>query len=143
MAERTYQILSENPDTLRAELLEGLRVFNEGVAGPYNLQPLSLAIRNDDGALIGGLVGLFYWNMLNVDLLWVAQNHRRGGCGTALLTRAERMAAELGCEVIYLATYTFQAPDFYTKRGYAPVGMLNDAPKGFATMWFAKRIVPQ
>ena len=62
------------------------------------------------------------------------------GCGTALLSRAEDIARERGCEVIFLDTYTFQAPGFYRKRGYTALGSMTDAPKGFETMWFAKRL---
>lgn len=130
-----------DPQRLTAELLEGLRIFNEAVAGPYNDQPLSLSIRRRDGTLIGGLTGLFYWNMLHVHLLWVDERHRRSGYGSALLTRAEQIAAERDCEVIYLDTYAFQAPGFYTKHGYTAVGNLKDAPKGFETTWFAKRLL--
>jgi GNAT superfamily N-acetyltransferase len=136
----THAIIVEPPDILRKQLLEGLNLFNERAAGPYNDQPLSLAVRNHDGTLIGGLLGLSYWNMLHVDLLWVHEDHRRAGCGTALLTRAEEVAAQRGCEVIFLNTYGFQAPGFYAKRGYTAFGVLTDAPKGSETTWFAKRL---
>ena len=120
--------------------MEGLRVVNEAAAGPYRDAPLGLSMRDEDGILIGGLSGFFYWNMLHVHLLWVAEQHRHSGCGTALLSRAEELAIERGCEVVYLDTYTFQAPGFYRKRGYREIGSLPDAPKGFAITWFAKRL---
>jgi GNAT superfamily N-acetyltransferase len=93
-----------DPERLKTELLEGLREFNEAAAGRYKDQPLSPSIRLPDGTLIGGLSGLFYWNMLHVHLLWVDERHRRGGCGSALLSRAEQIATERGCEVIFLDT---------------------------------------
>jgi len=140
MTTRALQIRNDDPDNLRTELLEGLRVFNEAVAGPYRDEPLALSIRDDDGVLIGGLTGLFYWNMLQVHLLWVAEEHRHSRCGTALLSRAEEIAMHRGCEVIYLDTYTFQAPGFYRKQGYTALGSMPDAPKGFETTWFTKRL---
>src|SRR5215831_123124 len=124
MTDGSYEIRSEDPDTLKAELLEKLRVFNEGVAGPYKIQPLSLSIRTDKGSLIGGLSGLFYWNLLHVDLLWVDSQHRRSRYGTALLVHAEQMARKRKCEVIFLDTYSFQAPDFYRRHGYESFGKL-------------------
>jgi len=141
MTKRSYPIVAEISDTLRTQLLDGLKVFNEAVAGPYNDEPLSLAIRDEEQVLLGGLSGLFYWNMLHVHLLWIHADYRRCGYGTALLTRAEEIAVERRCEVIYLDTYTFQAPGFYAKRGYTPFGRLNGAPRGFDTTWFAKRLV--
>ena len=73
--------IQSDPDheRLTAELLEGLRKFNEAAAGRYNDQTLSLSIRDHYGTLIGGLSGLFYWNMLHVHLLWVDDRHRRDG----------------------------------------------------------------
>ena len=82
--------ITENGEALWDEVVEGLRVFNEGIAGPYDLRHVRLAIRAD-GPSIAGLVGLCYWNMLHVDVLWVAPTHRRSGCGTALLQRAEQI----------------------------------------------------
>jgi GNAT superfamily N-acetyltransferase len=136
----SFRILNDDADRLKAELLEGLKQFNEAAAGPYHDEALALAVRDDQGVLIGGLSGLFYWNMLHVHLLWVDERHRRTGCGTALLARAEDVAVERGCDVIFLETYTFQAPGFYRKRGYTSLGSLADAPKGFETTWFAKRL---
>lgn len=140
MTDRAFQILNDDADRLKAELLEGLRQFNEAAAGPYHDEPLALAVRDDKGVLIGGLSGLFYWNMLHVHLLWVDQSHRHSGYGTALLARAEDVAMKRGCEVIYLETYTFQAPNFYRRRGYTSLGSMADAPKGFETTWFVKRL---
>ena len=137
---QVHRIIPEHDDRLRQEVLEGLRVFNEKAAGPYNIRHVRLAIRADDGSLIGGLVGMCYWNMLHVDLLWVAPEHRGSGCGGALLQRAEQIALEHGCNVVYLATYSFQAPGFYRKQGYEPCGALENAPVNFSTTWFAKRL---
>jgi len=140
---QSFTITVENTIALRDQVLEGLRVFNEATAGPYNLHHVCLAVRSNEGALIGGLVGLCYWNMLHVDLLWVADAHRRSGCGTALLRRAEEIAAQRGCGVVYLSTYSFQAPEFYRKQGYQAFGTLKDVPNGFVTEWFAKRLQPK
>lgn len=140
MSDTSLQIIVEDGDALGKEVGEGLKQFNENAAGPYNLQHVHLAMRADDGSLIAGLVGLCYWNMLSVDLLWVAPEHRRSGCGGALLKRAEQIAAERGCDVVYLATYSFQAPGFYRKQGYAASGVLENAPAGFSMTWFSKHL---
>ena len=134
------RITVEHGDSLREEVLEGLRVFNEGTAGSYRIHQVRLAIRADDGSLIAGLLGLCYWNILHVDLLWVDPEHRRAGCGKALLQRAEEIALERGCNVVYLFTYSFQAPVFYKKQGYEVFGTLENAPAEFSTTWFAKHL---
>jgi hypothetical protein len=57
------------------------------------------------------------------------------------LRQAEQIAIQRLCDVVYLSTYSFQAPAFYLRQGYEAFGMLDDAPKGFSTTWFAKRLV--
>ena len=140
MSQMSRQITVEQGDALREEVLEGLRVFNEEAVGPYDIQHVRLAMRADDGTLLAGLVGMCYWNMLHVDLLWVAPTYRHAGCGTALLKRAEQIAIDRGCDLVYLSTYSFQAPEFYRKQGYQPCGRLENGPAGFFTTWFSKRL---
>ena len=51
--------------------------------------------------------------------LWVDAAHRQGGVGTRLVRRFEDRAMTRGCRTFYLDTFTFQAPAFYRKLGYA------------------------
>ena len=87
---QVHRITLEDDDRLRAEVSEGLRRFNEDAAGPYNIQHVRLAMRADDGSLIAGLVGFCYWNMLHVDVLWVAPAHRRSACSSSRSQQAPR-----------------------------------------------------
>jgi GNAT superfamily N-acetyltransferase len=139
VSQMSHRITVENGEGFPEAVLEGLMVFNHEIAGPSDLQHVGLAMRAEDGSLMAGLVGLCYWNMLRIDLLWVAPTHRRAGCGTALLQRAEQVAIERGCELVFLSTYSFQAPEFYRKHGYRAFGVLENAPAGFSTTWFSKR----
>ncbi len=72
--------------------------------------------------------------------LWVAEPYRKRGTGSALLSKAEMAARERGCRGVYLDTFTFQAPDFYARNGYSEFGRLDDFPKGYSRIWFAKRL---
>ena|SRR5215468_8555957 len=82
------------------------------------------------------------WNCLYISVLWVKEGHQRKGYGHALMTRAEEIARIRPCDVIFLATMSFQAPGFYEKCGYARFAELNEAPTGFSRIWFAKRLLP-
>ncbi|MCF6522249.1 GNAT family N-acetyltransferase [Streptomyces sp. JJ36] len=84
----------------------------------------------EDGALVGGLVGYAWGRWLHIDLLWVDARHRGGGLGTRLMDGAEARAAALGCAHARVETWGFQAPDFYRKRGYRVVGVVEDYPPG-------------
>jgi ribosomal protein S18 acetylase RimI-like enzyme len=48
----------------------------------------------------------------------VTPERRRGGIGAALVRRFEALAAQRGCTVFYLETFSFQAPALYRRLGY-------------------------
>jgi GNAT superfamily N-acetyltransferase len=122
------------------ELGSRLRQFNEERAGPLNWKTLVLSIRDDSGSLIAGLSGGFFWNTLFIDIVWVDEPQRRKGYGSSLLGFAEREASEQGYDVIYLSSFAFQAPEFYSKQGYYSIGELADSPRGSKRYWFSKHL---
>jgi GNAT superfamily N-acetyltransferase len=129
-----------NPAALAAELDARLGQFNEEQVGPRNTLNFVLSVRDGKGELVAGLVGETLWNALLVSVLWVHAQHRKAGYGTALMRRAEQIAREHACEVVFLNTMTFQAPGFYSKLGYQVFGELTDAPRGYGRLWFCKRL---
>ena len=131
-------IVREQTSKHLAEQLDAeLSAFNERQAGPLHREQLGLAIR-DGEHLVGGLSGEIFWNSLYVHALRVAEPRRHHGHGRSLLVRAEELARERGCDVIYLSTFEFQAPGFYRKLGYHPFDELVGAPRGSRRVWFAK-----
>jgi len=100
--------------------------------------PVSVLIKDDDGAVIGGLTGSTNWGWLHVDLLAVSQDLRGAGAGTKLLLAAEEIARERGCRFSYLDTFSFQALGFYEKHDYEVYGVLDDFPTG-AQRYFLKK----
>ena len=66
---------------------------------------------------------------------------RRGlGHGRHLLLSAEQEALTRGCEGAVLDTFSFQAPDFYRKLGYAIFGQLDDFPSPHRRYFLTKRL---
>jgi hypothetical protein len=47
-----------------------------------------------------------------------------------MLDAVEEEARRRGCTQIILTTHSFQAPELYRKRGYAPLGVIDDYPRG-------------
>ena len=131
-------IEKENAGAVAAEIGSRLRAFNEDQAGPLNHERLVLSVRDDDGALLAGLSADFHWHCMYLDVLWVEPQHRKKGLGSSLLRQAERIAMERPCEVIYLSTFQFQAPEFYAKHGYSLVGKLPGVPRNSSRQWFFK-----
>ena len=72
--------------------------------------------------------GYTWGGWLHVDMLWVSETLRGQRYGTRLMDAAEAMAKERGAFAATLETHSFQAPDFYAKRGYSVFGRIDDYP---------------
>ena len=90
------------------QIRAGLMAFSESQAGPVQIQPVAVYLRDDDGAIQGGLVGYFAWRWLSIEWLWVSETLRGQGHGSALLRQAESLARDAGCVAVKLDTYEFQ-----------------------------------
>ncbi|SDW37501.1 GNAT family N-acetyltransferase [Paenibacillus sp. PDC88] len=105
-----------------------------------NYEEINLHMKDAEGNIIGGLLSVLCWNWLEVDILWIDQNHRENGHGSSLLSEIERIAWEKKCSFIKLNTFSFQAPDFYKKHGYKIIATINDAPRGHKHYYFLKEL---
>ena len=116
----------------------GLLAFNEAVLGPADTVPVQLFVRDDDGRVLGGLLGSRRWGWLYVDKLWVREELRGKGIGSRLLLRAEDEARAAGCAHAALDTFAFQARGFYEKLGYRVYATLKGFPPGY-DMYFLRK----
>lgn len=123
----------------RAIILGLLASFNVDRAGPGGGAPLCLLLRDDRGAIAGGLWGSTLYGWLEVELLFVPEAARGTGMGAQLLARAEGMALAGGCIGAWLYTFKFQARGFYEKQGYEMFGAIEDNPPGGARYFLRKR----
>lgn len=94
------------------------------------LPQVNYYLRDEQGAIIGGVLCEVLWKTLLVNFLWVAGDQRHHGVGKRLLNRAERAGAEKGCAFATLTTFDFQARGFYEKQGYRVVGQVDNFPPG-------------
>ena len=119
---------------------EALCQFNQTIVGDDNHTPLNLVEYDENGTVIGGILGGTYWGWLYVDILWVHKSHRHKGIGSHLLLEAEREALRRGCHHAHLDTMSWQAPEFYKKHGYEVIGILPDIPQGSQKYLFMKTL---
>src|SRR5215212_618068 len=120
-------------------LPNGLEAFNEAEwPGHQPLQTLAVFLRRG-GRVAGGLAGETYAGWLFIRYLWLEEALRRQGLGRLLMAEAERRAAGRGCHSAWVDTFTFQAPEFYRKQGYAEFGRLAYPPGG-ERIFLRKRI---
>jgi GNAT superfamily N-acetyltransferase len=123
----------------RRAIVKGLREYNVATAGKFDHRPLTVTVR-ERGKIVGGLAGETFWGWMFVSLLWVSDAHRGHGYGSALMDAAEKEARNRGVGNVYLDTFSFQAPGFYTKLGYREFGRLDEFPAGHRRIWMTKAL---
>jgi GNAT superfamily N-acetyltransferase len=89
---------------------------------------------------VGGLLGEINHGWLFVSALWVDEDCRRVGIGTALMRAAEEQAGSSGCTGVFLDTYSFQARPFYERLRYTVFGVLRDCPIGEQRYYMSKQL---
>ena len=118
-----------------------LRQYNYGFVGQYpEVRFIRLNARDGAGNVVGGLRAVVAMCWLRVELLFVDENHRRTGVGTALLLEAERIAREVGAKNAALETFEFQGPGFYAKHGYVETGRIANYAGEFYLVTMAKSL---
>ena len=133
-------VSAELDEDSRAVIEHGLDGYNESRVGPDPTRLLWVTCRGQDGRLVAGARCMVMWDWLLVDWLWVMHERRGAGLGSMVLERAEQAGAAEGCSGVMLNTFSFQAPDFYRRRGYAVFGELQNMPPGETRFWMSKRL---
>lgn len=124
-------------DEVREAVGAGLGRYNDRfLPKERERYPLALSVRDDTGAITGGLIGELRLDWLYVDLLWIDDSQRGTGVGRALIDLAKAEARKFGATHIHLWTWSFQAPDFYAALGFEECGRLKDHPKGHDSIFF-------
>lgn len=101
--------------------------------------PLCFHMRDKNDEIIAGIKAVLYcWGCLFIDLLWISEHHRGKKLGSFLLKQTEIKAKALGCHLVHLDTYDFQAKGFYLKNGYEIFGELDDCPPGHKRFFLKK-----
>jgi GNAT superfamily N-acetyltransferase len=120
MAARIDVCSPASPEAL-AVVDSGLDEFNSAHARLSDVRPLHVIASGAAGEVFGGAVGRTWGECCELQQLWVAAGHRNQGTGGQLLATFEREAIRRGCRLVYLDTFSFQAPAFYAARGYVEV----------------------
>ena len=99
-------------------------------------------VTDSAGSIIAGCnLIIDCWKAADLDILWVEEQYRRQGIGSALIREAERAAREKGCRFMTLGTFDFQARPLYEKFGFSVCGTIEDCPtKGHTHYDMIKRL---
>jgi GNAT superfamily N-acetyltransferase len=124
---------------LDARLDAELSRYNVAASGVGDQRELTVQVRDDRGELVGGLSGWTWGTCAGIAMFWIREDARRSGWGSRLLAAAEAEAVARGCRQMVLSSFTFQAPDFYRRHGYAETGRTEGLPvAGSADVHFRK-----
>ena len=111
----------QNPSIADLKVIDdGIDEFNGAQPELSWVRPLSVVSKSCDGRVLAGAVGRTWGECCELQQLWVSAEFRGRGIGKKLMREFEQAAWERGCRLIYLYTFTFQAPAFYQKLGYEP-----------------------
>jgi GNAT superfamily N-acetyltransferase len=118
----------------------GITDFNQQHAGDEHPQRLCFALKAPDGTVVGGVIGIVYWDWLAVDLMYLPEALRGQGYGSQLLALIEEEGRRRGARHVHLDTFSFQAPEFYQRHGYRVFGQLQDFPPGHTRYYLTKEL---
>lgn len=120
-------------------LRRGLNGFNEAVTGPLHRERIASFIKDEEGVVLGGVLGEIKWGWLHIEGLWVDDAIRQAGWGARLLSAMEQYARRQGITNFHLETTSFQALPFYQQQGYEVFGQLPDMPPGHVSYFLKKQ----
>lgn len=125
---------NDEANYVRNKLIE----FNSKQVPNGTYEEINLCLKDDNDEIIAGLNSAICWNWMEIDILWVEDDHRGQGFGRRLLEEAERIARAKNCSFIKLNTFSFQAPEFYKKYGYYEMAVIDNAPLGNKHYYYKK-----
>jgi GNAT superfamily N-acetyltransferase len=123
-------------DRLRARLTE--HALSKNRKRDYKV--LMVLLRDEAGSIVGGLYGNTLWGWLEISLLWVDQHQRVARLGSRIMAAAEQEAIARGCRYAKEETFSFQALEFYRKKGHEVFAELDDFPEGESFYFLKKRL---
>lgn len=125
-----------------AQVDAGLDAANGREPALAQVRPLQVYARDAAGQVLGGAVGRTWGGCAELQQLWVADAQRGAGLGTALMRQFEAAAAARGVRLVYLETFSFQAPAFYARCGYGVALTIAGFAPGIEKHVFTKALVP-
>jgi GNAT superfamily N-acetyltransferase len=135
---------AEPDETTQIILMSGLASYNESQVGPdpvrHPKNHVCIVARDGDGRVRGGLQGVAVGAWLAIDLVWVEEAFRGRGLGSRLLAEAEDEGRRRGCKWSILATFDYQAPNFYSRRAYVEYARMEDFPFGHTRFQLRKAL---
>ncbi|MBW7477565.1 GNAT family N-acetyltransferase [Paenibacillus oenotherae] len=134
----TAEWCEEEVNYVRDQLVSFNREQAPASTGLADYETVNVLLKDRTGQVQGGVLGQIFCSVLYIGILWIDENHRKGGYGGKLLHAAEEIAKGKGCGMLHLDTFSFQAPDFYLKHGFQIFGTLEGYSGGIKRFYLKK-----
>ncbi len=121
-------------------IVDGMLAYHANKGHHRKSETFSILLKDINDKVLGGVIVTFLWNGMEINTLWVDESLRDKGYGTKLMEMVEEEAVKRGCTIAYTNTFTWQAPEFYTKLGYNLYGKLDNFPPGNSLNYFFKNL---
>ena len=136
-------IVDAEPTPSEVQYLEDrIYEFNSSATGITDGKWLAIFVRDEEQRIVAGICGNTWGGCAEIRQFWVDEPQRKQGLGTRLLEAAETEARLRGCRQILLMTFSFQAPEFYARRGFEVIAVVDDHPHGHKNMLLRKHLGP-
>jgi ribosomal protein S18 acetylase RimI-like enzyme len=112
------EYIDEVTNELEKTIEIGHEQYEEEHGISAHCKKFSVALRDKNQNIIGGLIGYTVYEEIYIDDLWVDKAMRGQGYGKQLIEIVERKFANQGYDNINLVTNEFQSPLFYKKLGF-------------------------
>ena len=121
-------------------VVNGMLAYHKSKGHPRKKELFSIFLKDDSGKVLGGVMVSFEWNGMQIQTLWVDDAIRHQGWGSKLMKLVEEEAIKRGCTLAFTDTFTWQAPEFYSKLGYFLYGKLENLPEGNSLSYYYKKL---
>ncbi|TVQ26163.1 MAG: N-acetyltransferase [Spirochaetaceae bacterium] len=122
-----YQFDLHPTDADVEEVRAGLIQHNTPFLAPVRRDRIACYAFEDERR-VGGIVAEIWGHWLLIRFMWVHEDRRGSGVGSALLERLEDHARTEGCLSALVDTFSFQAQPFYERHGYRCRMVLENYP---------------
>jgi len=116
------KIARDSGEDVAKAVADGLTAFNRKIVGDFQSVPVNVSVRDDDGKIVGGVVGNVSFDTLYISLVWLDDTLHGQGAGRQMMELAEAEGRALGAVRSWLYTLSWQARPFYEQLGYKLFG---------------------
>jgi len=118
-----FEVTSAPLDADVSIVSRGVLNHGKALAVDGNARPIACFVRNN-GVVVAGAVGRTEYGRLFVNHVWVSENRRSNGLGTAILETLEREAIRLGCSSAVIETLNDRVAGLYSRSGYKTIAVV-------------------